>query len=123
MGPTGGPSPITATFIPIAKNFGLDQWEMVTNTNRHLTSSELLRAIVKYVCQFMIDQDREESAAYALASAPKKRQPDSGSTQNSAGQAPPAKRPTGPVVSAPGSGTITALFTSMAAPPTEPKQS
>ena len=91
--------PITTTFIPIAQNFGLDNWEMVTTTNRHLTASEILKAVIKFVCQQMIDKD--ESSVPVI---PKKRQPEPGQAP------PPAKRPTG---SAPGGGTIVSLFSSM----------
>ena len=105
------PNPIPTVFIPIAKKFGLDDWDIVTRSNRHLTSSELLRSVMKYVCQFLIDQDKEELNAIVVGGAKKRQDPPE--SQGSAAPAP--KRTTA-------GGTITALFSSIATA-SDPQQS
>ena len=60
--PEGAEDVIKSVLIPIVSaNGGLDNWELVTNLNRHLSASDLFRALVRHVCESLIQADQVES--------------------------------------------------------------
>jgi hypothetical protein len=47
-------SVVSSPFGSIALALGLDKWDLVTNVNRHIKSTECFRSLMKFVCQSLI---------------------------------------------------------------------
>ena len=65
------------TLVAIARGAGLDRWDFITNTNRHIKPTNCMQTVMRFICKHMIDSAASSQQLLAAPVVVKRKSPPS----------------------------------------------